>query len=285
MDPEGLVPNVTAVLEYSEHSLEFLSLLADSFESHSHSSPLPTTIPNPNPKVLNDMDLIPVEVKLPPPLLPFDLDITFSFEFSMKQGDTYQKSYPTITFKTGNTSSSFGTSYTTPDYPTLLDLTQRNVPISVLPTPTNALEIKRNQVVQIVIVNKDGGEHPFHIHGHTFWVMASGIAKQASDVPTQFDLTKNVLRRDVVTVDACPTNDEGECVEAVDGNGEQFGYAIIRFVADNPGVWLFHCHIEWHIAAGLVMTFVEDLEALKARRPSEHSSQTCISYNFFLKRN
>ncbi|KAI8844847.1 multicopper oxidase-domain-containing protein [Chytridium lagenaria] len=36
-----------------------------------------------------------------------------------------------------------------------------------------------------------------------------------------------------------------------------FAYTVIRFVADNPGVWFFHCHIEWHIQAGLAMAFVE----------------------------
>lgn len=28
------------------------------------------------------------------------------------------------------------------------------------------------------------------------------------------------------------------------------GYTIIRFLADNPGVWLLHCHIEFHSALG-----------------------------------
>lgn len=23
------------------------------------------------------------------------------------------------------------------------------------------------------------------------------------------------------------------------------GYAVLRFRSDNPGIWLFHCHIEW----------------------------------------
>lgn len=31
----------------------------------------------------------------------------------------------------------------------------------------------------------------------------------------------------------------------------------VRFVADNPGTWIFHCHIEWHLEAGLAVVFVE----------------------------
>ena len=25
------------------------------------------------------------------------------------------------------------------------------------------------------------------------------------------------------------------------------GYTIIRFLADNPGWWFFHCHLEFHV--------------------------------------
>lgn len=35
------------------------------------------------------------------------------------------------------------------------------------------------------------------------------------------------------------------------------GHIVLRFRSDNPGVWLFHCHIEWHVASGLIATLVE----------------------------
>lgn len=38
----------------------------------------------------------------------------------------------------------------------------------------------------------------------------------------------------------------------------KFSSTVVRFKTGNPGIWLFHCHIEWHIEAGLVMTFIED---------------------------
>ena len=28
------------------------------------------------------------------------------------------------------------------------------------------------------------------------------------------------------------------------------GYAILRFYTGNPGVWLFHCHLAFHVEAG-----------------------------------
>jgi iron transport multicopper oxidase len=49
---------------------------------------------------------------------------------------------------------------------------------------------------------------------------------------------------------------------------------VIRFKADNPGITLFHCHIEWHVEAGLSMTFIEaptQLQALNLNIPDSHT--------------
>ena len=72
-------------------------------------------------------------------------------------------------------------------------------------------------VVDIMINNTDGGEHPFHLHGHTVWVVATSAAPDAGALYAPY-----YTMRDVVSV---PAN----------------GWAKIRFVADNPGVWLLHC--------------------------------------------
>lgn len=34
-------------------------------------------------------------------------------------------------------------------------------------------------------------------------------------------------------------------------------YAVIRIKADNPGLWLFHCHIELHATNGMTMILNE----------------------------
>ena len=35
------------------------------------------------------------------------------------------------------------------------------------------------------------------------------------------------------------------------------GYAIIDIVADNPGIWFMHCHVESHLAEGMAVVFNE----------------------------
>jgi hypothetical protein len=33
------------------------------------------------------------------------------------------------------------------------------------------------------------------------------------------------------------------------------GYVVLKFHADNEGLWMFHCHILWHQASGMSMGF------------------------------
>jgi FtsP/CotA-like multicopper oxidase with cupredoxin domain len=108
------------------------------------------------------------------------------------------------------------------------------------------------QTLDIIISNFDDGAHPFHLHGYKFWVLASGSGYFDPALYPSIDLT-NPLRRDTATVEA-------------------FGWVLLRFVADNPGMWAFHCHISWHSEAGLLMQFLtrademEGWEVPKAQR-------------------
>ncbi|CAF4322963.1 unnamed protein product [Rotaria sp. Silwood2] len=87
-------------------------------------------------------------------------------------------------------------------------------------------------VVDILLENQDEGEHPFHSHGYDFWVIST------SDYPEAEQLYRGAyLKRDTVSVPAS-------------------GWVKIRLLADNPGAWLFHCHIEWHMDAGLIAAFI-----------------------------
>ncbi len=35
------------------------------------------------------------------------------------------------------------------------------------------------------------------------------------------------------------------------------GSATLRIIADNPGAWFMHCHIEWHLESGLAIQLIE----------------------------
>jgi len=55
------------------------------------------------------------------------------------------------------------------------------------------------------------------------------------------------------------------------------GHIVLRFKADNPGVWLFHCHIEWHVDQGLIATMIEaPLELQKSLVIPQSHFDTCV---------
>ena len=91
-------------------------------------------------------------------------------------------------------------------------------------------------VLDVTLINKDTGEHPFHLHGQPFWLLAT------SDYPEAESLYAGAwLMRDTVSIPA-------------------EGWAKLRFIADNPGVWMLHCHMDWHMEAGLSVVFDVGLE-------------------------
>lgn len=54
------------------------------------------------------------------------------------------------------------------------------------------------------------------------------------------------------------------------------GYTIVRFVADNPGYWIFHCHIEYHVEVGMALVF--KVGEHKQMLPMPKDFPTCSNY-------
>ncbi|KAH7119687.1 multicopper oxidase-domain-containing protein [Dendryphion nanum] len=95
--------------------------------------------------------------------------------------------------------------------------------------------IRSNSIVQIYMVNSQRFPHPMHLHGHHFQLVARGSGTWNNQENL---LPKFPVKRDTVVI---PAN----------------GYIVLRFRADNPGVWFFHCHIDFHSVGGMVSTFIE----------------------------
>ncbi|TMW59978.1 hypothetical protein Poli38472_000020 [Pythium oligandrum] len=160
-------------------------------------------------------------------------------------------------------------SFVMPTRPTLFEIASGKS-TSDLPTSSNALAIDLGRQIEVVLINRDAGEHPFHLHGVSPWVLGSGTMPSVDSVPHGLNLV-DPMQRDVYTVPGCPVNSiSGEC--------EGVGFVVLRFDAINPGVWMLHCHIDWHLATGLAMLFVEGESELQRRglRPfKEVIKQTC----------
>ncbi|KAJ4373145.1 hypothetical protein N0V83_003436 [Neocucurbitaria cava] len=135
---------------------------------------------------------------------------------------------------------------------------------------TNSFVLGHNEVIEIILNNDDPGKHPFHLHGHAFQVVERSEEEagfyDATSTPT---LPATPMRRDTILV-------------------RPNGFIRLRFKSDNPGVWLFHCHIEWHVTSGLIATMVEaPLEVQKqldGKIPQDHL-EVCQAQNMPTKGN
>ena len=84
---------------------------------------------------------------------------------------------------------------------------------------TDTLQVKKGQRVRVRFIGAGQFAHPMHLHGFPFKI----VATDGYPVPEAARLTKD-------TVNVAP--------------GERYD---VEFVAEEPGTWIFHCHILHHV--------------------------------------
>ena len=222
-------------------------------------------------KDMNASELVPAEV-LPPPAKP---DALFYIRSNFEIG-AYRLSRGFFN------SSSWRPDIRSPTLLRVLEGIKRNEPVFLAATKGHenevafvndaAFDTSRELVVQtqgvqtvdILVSNFDDGDHPLHLHGYKYWVLAQGqgyppLTHVGADINLEtlaplyetMNLS-NPLRRDTASVKA-------------------FGWILLRFVTDNPGLWAFHCHLSWHSEAGLLMQFLTRSDDLaRMETPDAH---------------
>lgn len=115
------------------------------------------------------------------------------------------------------------------------------------------VRLVNGSVVELVLqnarsLNGAAEYHSWHLHGHTFWLIGQGLGdfNNESD-PANFNLNNPVMRD---TVALLPE-----------------GWAAVRFLADNPGAWAFHCAISPHLVMGMGFTVVTSPDLLPPPPP------------------
>jgi FtsP/CotA-like multicopper oxidase with cupredoxin domain len=93
-------------------------------------------------------------------------------------------------------------------------------------TPT--FVVKEGERVKTTFINKSFSEHPMHLHGHHMTV----LKKNGKNVKTPW------------VTDTLNVNPD-ETYE-------------VAFTADNPGMWMDHCHLLDHAAVGMVLHLMYD---------------------------
>ena len=258
--PATLNPNVTGWLVYDQSAPLPEPALIDSFEP------------------FDDFTLVPFDH------LPLFDKVDYSFNLDMKMDNLGDGA--NYAFFNGKT-------YVRPKVPTLYSvLTSGSFATNpdIYGTNTNAFVLEKNQVVEIVLNSDDPGKHPFHLHGHAFQAVVRS-EEEAGVYVNNGTFPEFPMRRDTFMV-------------------RPNGNIVLRFRADNPGtslfflsefphhpslflsspmlnfplfslgVWLFHCHLEWHLASGLIATMIEaplDLQQSLTLFPSPKSTSANTS--------
>ncbi|KAK0215678.1 Fet3 protein [Armillaria fumosa] len=120
--------------------------------------------------------------------------------------------------------------------------------------------IEYGDIVDVTIKNGDAGKHPFHLHGHKPMIIGRSADYTSDDPllnPPIVEGQANPMRRDTVHVPSMAS-------------------VTLRVVADNPGTWFLHCHIEWHLQVGLAIVLIEaPLEAQQRNHVPQAMYDNC----------
>ncbi|MBU1547271.1 MAG: multicopper oxidase domain-containing protein [Proteobacteria bacterium] len=97
-------------------------------------------------------------------------------------------------------------------------------------TPDDTITIRGGEVTRFIMINRTMMHHPMHLHGHFFRVLNGR------------DDARAPLKH---TVDVAP-----------------MATTVIEFYTDEPGDWLFHCHLLYHMESGMArIVHYEDFAA------------------------
>lgn len=173
------------------------------------------------------------------------------FEFTQTYDDgTNRASFNNITYQMPTSTPSM-----------LTELTMGNDAFNpaVYGAMTNAFTYPHMAIVQLTVFNWDAGFHPFHLHGYVFFSLlfssfhfplssltrehytnvAIGLnSHEFQLVSKSFDVTSNdtTINPPLDETQRSPARRDTVVIPPT-------GMVVLRWRADNPGAWMFHCHV------------------------------------------
>ncbi|RYG53245.1 MAG: hypothetical protein EOO01_04850 [Chitinophagaceae bacterium] len=103
-------------------------------------------------------------------------------------------------------------------------------------TESDKILVRKGEVLRVIMTNNSMMRHPMHLHGHDFRVLNSH---------GEYSPLKNVL-------DILPMETD-----------------TIEFAANQDGDWFFHCHILYHMMAGMGRVFSYHNSAINPQLPDK----------------
>ncbi|CCM02634.1 uncharacterized protein FIBRA_04738 [Fibroporia radiculosa] len=172
-----------------------------------------------------------------------DVDINLNVTFNLTELTYYVNDY----------------TFAKPPVPILLQILSGKYAAQDLLPAGAVYTLPRNKTIQVTM---PGGvfpaQHPMHLHGSSFSVIKSAGTGPA-DVGYNF---VDPVRRDTVNI------------------GLAGDFVTIRFDTHNPGPWMLHCHIDFHLYMGYAIVFAEDPEDTRhVNHPPPAWNELCPKYD------
>ncbi|XP_048741744.2 uncharacterized protein LOC125655475 isoform X1 [Ostrea edulis] len=149
---------------------------------------------------------------------------------------------------------------------------------------THSIDLNHKDTIQFVFLNMGKGKswsHPIHMHGHSFQVLKMGYGN--------YNISSGEFVSQNLDIDCGggTTQDQSFCNNATwsdqswrNGNIPGLnlvdpphkdtvivpsgGYVVVRIKADNPGLWMIHCHVQLHSVDGMSLLLNESFPHLPA---------------------
>ncbi|KAK3334531.1 Cupredoxin, partial [Neurospora tetraspora] len=146
------------------------------------------------------------------------------------------------------------------DHPVLEYILEGN---NSFPAAINLVEVPSADTWTFWVLQNDFAlPHPIHLHGHDFLTLGIGTGTfSASTMLNQLNFN-NPIRRDVVQIPGG-------------------GWLVMAYKTDNPGLWLMHCHIGWHVAMGLGIQFLERKSEIKQLMKLDQMEPNCEAWRTY----
>ena len=147
--------------------------------------------------------------------------------------------------------------------------------------------------------NASNSTHPIHLHGHSFYIIHIGYGEYDSNGELTMTSTDVECNDDDCTTPGWRNKTQPAGVRNAAETGGRLkkdfilkdtvivpagGYVVVAFLADNPGYWFLHCHIEVHQLEGMGV-LIEEYDYKEHIAPPEnidtpgHFDWTLEEYN------
>ncbi|KAK5659248.1 hypothetical protein OQA88_1340 [Cercophora sp. LCS_1] len=157
----------------------------------------------------------------------------------------------------------------------------KNNNVGSMPADTNRLFVPTANVWTFWLLQNNASiPHPVHLHGHDVLILGASPALVNPQIP----IPANRLRPYNHAVDGPalkgnnPTRRDTTMLPA-------WGWLLVAYRTNNPGAWLFHCHIAFHVSQGLSVQFIEQQTGIPTAMNLNELTANCNNWDAYYPAN